>query len=165
MTNPLKWNLDWKHLTRRERFLMGSPFVATEDRAYRDIVRQLNERKTSDMKAWSGLPEEIREISCCIVNALKTDRVWPSAFFVPNDPADIPFAIHFDFTDKWDRVPYAIDLVERRLGIKMSSKFWDDIDTKTFAEALVEICQQRIKQQATATDADSGGDAFHPLKP
>ena len=35
----------------------------------------------------------------------------------------------------------------------------------TFAEALVEICQQRIKQQATAPDADSGGDAFHPLKP
>ena len=34
----------------------------------------------------------------------------------------------------------------------------------TFAEALVEICQQRIKQ-ATAPDADSGGDAFHPLKP
>lgn len=93
MTNPLKWNLDWKHLTRRESFLMGAPFGATEDRAYRDIVRQLNERKTSDMKAWSGLPEEIREISCCIVNALKTDRVCPSAFFVPNDPADIPFAI------------------------------------------------------------------------
>ena len=61
-------------------------------------------------------------------------------------------------------MPYAIDLVERRLGIKKSSKFWDNIDTMTFAEALVDICQQRIKQ-ATAPDADSGGDAFHPLKP
>jgi len=141
MTKPLKWNLDWKHLTRQEKFLMGAPFVATEDRAYKDIVRQLSARKATDLEAWSELPDEVRELASRISNALKTDGIWPSEFFVPDDPADIPFALHFDFTDKWDLSPYAIDLVEKRLRIQMPTAFWEHLGTMTFAEALIEICR------------------------
>ncbi len=65
----------------------------------------------------------------------------------PLDPADIPSALHFDFTDKWDLLPYSVDLVEKRLGIGMPVDFWDSLGTMTFSEAIAEIYKRKARQE------------------
>jgi hypothetical protein len=158
MTEPLKWCLDWDHLTFREKLLMGAPFVATEDQAYRDVVRQLKKRTEVAMEEWAKYPQEVSQLAKSVSQALKSDGIWPSEAFVPDDPADIPFALRFDFTDKWDLMPYSIDLVEKRLGIKMQTNFWDRLNTMSFAEAIAEICRREAEQTAGQGPGTAGAE-------
>jgi acyl carrier protein len=146
MAEPLRWCLDWDHLSRKEKFLMGAPFLATEDRAYRDIVRQLETRTVSQIEEWARFPGDVQDLARRISRALKNDGVWPSELFLPDDPADIPFALHFDFTDKWDSIHYSIDLVEKRFGIEIPIDFWERLDTMSFAEAVTEILRHKAEQ-------------------
>lgn len=156
MPEPLKWCVEWKNLTRREKFLIGVPFLATEDRAYKDIVRQLEKRAGDGLDEWADFPTEVREMACRISGTVKSDGIWPSSNFLPKDPADIPFGLHFDFTDKWDFLPYSIDLVEKRLNAKMPEEFWDRLYTMNFGEAVTEICKRRAEAHGgDAVDADS----------
>ena len=156
MTEPLRWCLDWNHLSRKEKFLKGAPFLATEDRAYRDIVRQLETRTVSQIEEWARFPRDVQDLARRISQALKNDGVWPSELFLPDDPADIPFALHFDFTDKWDSRHYSIDLIEERLGIEIPIDFWERLATMSFAAAITEICRNKA-EQSVATERSTAG--------
>lgn len=136
---------------------MKAPFVATEDRAYRDIVRQLERRTAGSLDEWAGLPMDVQEMARAISHAVKADGIWPSDVFFPCDPADIPFGLHFDFTDRWDLVPYALDLVEKRLGVRMPDEFWEQLIAMTFEEALTEICKRKAEQSHGADAGSAGG--------
>lgn len=127
---------------------MGAPFVATEDKARKDIIRQLERRSLDALEEWKGFPSVIQEMARTICEAAKSDGIWPSSIFLPGDPADVPFGLHFDFTDKWDCIPYAADLVEKRLGITMPLGFYTRLEKMTFAEAVTEICRQKTEQGA-----------------
>jgi hypothetical protein len=146
MSKPLKWSVDWKNLSFKDKFLMGAPFVATEDKAYKDIVRQLTSRTEKDLEAWSSFPAEVSALARELSGILKTEGIWPSDLFLPDDPADVPFAPYFDFTDKWDFLPAYIDIVEKKLGIPMDNDFWDRIAGMTYAEAITEISQKKTKR-------------------
>ena len=145
MTKPLKWSIDWEHLTLKQRFLMGAPFVATEDSVERDIFRQLNGRTEADLSAWDSYPSEIRLLATRVANALKREAVWPSALFLPEDPADIPLGGHFDQTDKWDMLPVAASIVEKESGIKMDSAFWNSLPQMTYAQAIEVIARNQAE--------------------
>lgn len=95
---------------------MGCPFVATEDRVFADIVRQLSERTDSNLAAWRKYPDEVRLMASDLSERLKAEDIWPSSFFLPDDPADIPLGNRFGETDKWDFLPAAYTIVEKTLA-------------------------------------------------
>jgi hypothetical protein len=145
MTEPLKWCVDWGKLSTKEKFLMGAPFVATEDRAYKDIVQQLAERTEADIEQWNSFPQDVSSLAKDISMALKADGIWPSSIFLPDDPADVPLGHYFDFTDKWDLLPASLALVEKEFGIEMDNGFWDRLSEMTYAQAVTEISRRKAE--------------------
>ena len=49
MAQPLRWCVDWHNLNFKDRFLLWLPLFGTDEKAYRDIVRQLSERTEKDL--------------------------------------------------------------------------------------------------------------------
>ena len=146
MTTPLQWSIDWAKPSFKERFLMGCPFVATEDRVFADILRQLSERRESDLAAWDKYPDEVRLMVRDLSERLKAEGIWPSALFLPDDPADIPLGNRFGETDKWDFLPAVYTIVEKNLGIKMDMAFWDDLPSMMYVQAVERMITQRAEQ-------------------
>jgi hypothetical protein len=149
MRNPLKWCIDWSKPTFKDRFLMGSPFRATEDRVRQDIHRQLSERDETDLGLWNRYPPEVQLLAEHLTSRLKADGIWPSALFLPDDPADIPLGFKLGETDKWDFMPASVTIVEKDMGIVMDLAFWDGLSEMTFAQAI----EMMIKKKAEPTDA------------
>ena len=118
---------------------MGCPFVATEDRVFADIVRQLNERTESDLAAWNKYPDGVRLMAGDLSEQLKSEGIWPSALFLPDDPADIPLGNRFGETDKWDFLPAVVSIVEKNLGIRMDMAWWNALPRMTYAQAVEQI--------------------------
>lgn len=145
MARPLKWCVDWNHLTFWQRFLINAPFWATEDRAYRDILRQLKERSEADLAAWDAQPADVAKLAKELAGMIQAEGIWPSACFLPDDPADIVLAVHMDFTDKWDVLPACCSLIEKDLGVEMDRAFWERLEqgTTTYGEAVTEICRAK----------------------
>lgn len=150
MAKPLKWCLDWNNLSFKERFLMRTPFVGTEDKAYKDIVRQLEQRTKDDLSAWDKYPDEISQLANKISKLFEADGIWPNAIFLPDDPADIPFALRFDFTDKFDLIPASIYIIEKDLGIEMEIDFWENLEKLSFAQSIEIIKKSMDKNQKHA---------------
>jgi hypothetical protein len=142
-TKPLRWCLDWNNPSPKDRFLMGCPFVGTEDRAYKDIVCQLKERTEADLAVWDAYPPEVRQLALGVASALKDQRIWPSRVFLPTDPADIPF--HLRETDRWDLLPAAFGILEKDFGIKMESEFWDNLPGMTYGQAIEELVAKKAE--------------------
>ncbi|MBA4387280.1 MAG: hypothetical protein C0404_04820 [Verrucomicrobia bacterium] len=152
MTKPLKWSIDWAKPSFKERLLMGCPLVATEDRVYADIVRQLSERTESDLLAWNKYQEEVRLMAGALSEKLKAERIWPSALFLPDDPADIPLGNRFEETDKWDFLPAVYSIVEKDLGIKMDAGFWDGLSCMTYVQAVEQMIRRKAEQAGSGSD-------------
>src|SRR6266487_4173530 len=92
--NPLKWSVDWNNLRQMERLLMWFPLLGPQRRIYQDLLRQLKGRH-QDVEPWERLGPEVRDAAKRVTQILKDHLGWPpSAVFLPQDPADIPF---------WDR--------------------------------------------------------------
>ena len=127
---------------------MGAPFIATEDKAYNDVLRQLSFRDKNDLVAWDIYPKEISDLASEISETLKSEKVWPSSIFLPDDPADIPFAIHFDFTDKLYLFHISMHIIEKHYKIIMDDDFWEKLKSISYVEALEEI----IKKQNQRVD-------------
>lgn len=144
---PLTWCLDWNNLKPKEKFLMGCPFVATEDKVYKDIVNQLKQRALDDLKAWDAYPKEVADLAKKISAVLQDEGVWPSAIFLPDDPADIPLGHYFDFTDKWDFMPISFKIIEKDLGIEMDMDFWESLSEITYAKAIETIIKKGRKKR------------------
>jgi hypothetical protein len=159
MTEPLKWCVDWSNPSFKDKFLMGAPFVATEDKARNDIICQLESRSQDAMEEWKCFPDKIQEMARTICQIVKTEGIWPSNIFLPSDPADVPFGLHFDFTDKWDFLPYSVDLVEKRLKVKMSLDFYDYLEKMTFADAVTKICGQKAEQDESTVPSKAAPSA------
>ena len=68
MTKPITWRVDWQNLTSKEKFLMGMPFIGPDTKAYKDIIRQLAERKEEDLKEWDEYPDKISKLTVQIIN-------------------------------------------------------------------------------------------------
>ena len=132
-------------MTFKERFLLGAPFVATEDKAYKDIISQLNERNESYLAAWDKYPPDIGRLAIDLSKRLQIERVWPSAIFLPDDPADIPLGGHFDFTDKLDFYPIAYSIVEKDMKIKMDTDFWNSLPKMTFGQAIEKLYRKKVE--------------------
>jgi hypothetical protein len=142
-TKPLRWCVDWKNPSFKDRFLMGCPFVGTEDRAYKDIACQLKERTEADLAAWDAYPQAVRQLALGVATALKEERIWPSRVFLPTDPADIPFDLQA--TDRWDLLPAAFAIVEKDFGIKMDPEFWGKLPGMSYAQAIEELVARRAE--------------------
>ena len=146
MTKPLKWSIDWEHLTFKQRFLMGAPFVATEDKVHRDILQQLNGRTEADIAAWDTYSAEVSQLAKDVAARLKVERIWPSSIFLPDDPADIPLGGHFGQTDRYDLAPAAFAIVEEEAGIKLNLAFWEGLSHMTYVQAVEQMIRQKAEQ-------------------
>ena len=150
---PLKWNIDWENMTFKERFLLGAPFIATEDKAYKDIAAQLKERDDSYLSEWDKYSPDIKKLAIDLLNRIKNENIWPSAIFLPDDPADIPLGVHFDFTDKLDFYPIAYSIVEKDLKIKMDTDFWNGLHKMTFGQAIEKLYKKKAELSASGNPA------------
>lgn len=149
MSEALKWSIDWRNLKPKEKFLMGAPFIATEDKVYKDIVRQLKERNHNDLEAWNSFPSNITNLANNISNSLMSEGIWPSTLFLPNDPADIPLGGYFDFTDKWDIFPAIFDVIKKDHGIQIDCDLWEKLPEITYVQAVQEIDRRKIELNAS----------------
>lgn len=136
MTKPLKWCVNWDNLSFKERFLIGTPFIGTDVIAYKDIVRQLKTRTEIDLENWDRFPDKISKIALNIMKLFKTNQIWPNPIFIPEDPADITFALYFDLTDKFDIMPASIDIVQKEYGIELDAEFWEELEKLSFLQAI-----------------------------
>lgn len=139
MYKALKWSIDWHNLKPKEKFLMGAPFISTEKKVYKDIVRQLNERTQNDLEEWNSFPSNISNLANKISNTLMSEGIWPSSFFLPNDPADIPLGGYFDFTHEWYFIPEILVIIEKDYDIHLGGDFWEKLPGMTYAQAVQEI--------------------------
>ena len=132
----------------KDRLLMGSPVGATEERASKDIVRQLKERTEADLAAWDAYTPEVRKLALDLASALNDQGLWPSRVFLPDDPADIPLGWHLGQTDRWDLVPGAFAIVEKDFGIKLDLEWW--------TKALSELTYAQAIERMLAKNAEPG---------
>jgi hypothetical protein len=150
MTEPLKWCVDWSNLSFKERFLMGAPFVATEDKVRKGIIRQLNERSEEDLSVWREHPKDVCELAWKISKELKRETIWPSDLFLPDDPLDIVFAIRFDLAKEWNMTLVVQTIVEKTIGGKMYPAFWLNLESLSFLEAVTLI--REMQNQTSNAD-------------
>lgn len=127
---------------------MGCPFAATEHRVRADILRQLSGRSAADLSAWDSYPPEVRWLAAELSSARMSHDIWPSAVFLPDDPADIPMGDHFGETDRWDFLPATFSIVEKEMGINMDAGFWDGLAGMTYAQAVGMMARKRAEQDA-----------------
>jgi hypothetical protein len=142
MAQPLRWCVDWHNPNFKVRFLMWLPLFGPDEKAYRDIVRQLSERTEKDLAEWDRFPPQVREMAQLLSASFKAEGIWPSALFLPDDPADIPFGYHLDLTDTWDMFPASICIAEAAVGVKMPAGFWECLENLTYAEVVEKISKK-----------------------
>ena len=150
MSQPLKPSVDLNNPSKKQRFLMGFPFLCPREKAYQEIVEQLKVRTEKDLEVWESHPTEVASLAKEVSEMLKSERVWPSSLFLPDDPAAAVFAINFDwFTDTWDLLPISFDIVEKRLGVEIDESFWlEEIYKISYFDAINHIIKKRAEQSS-----------------
>jgi hypothetical protein len=140
---PLKWNVNWNKLSKKENFLIDFPFIGTYDKAIADIEKQLKNRKISDLDEWNKYPLEIKEFAFTLNKRIK-EEIWGSNIFLPEDPADIPLSNHI--TDKWDVLPMYIQIIEKEMQIEMDIEFWEELDKMKYVEVIEQLYKKKTER-------------------
>ena len=142
-TKPLKWNVDWNDLSKKDKFLVDFPFLGTLDKAIADIEKQLKGRRHADLDEWNKYPSEIKALAFKLNQRIK-EEIWESDIFLPEDPADIPLSNHI--TDKWDLLPMYMQIIEKEMKIKMDIEFWENLDKMKYIEAIERIYKKKTER-------------------
>jgi hypothetical protein len=119
-----------------QRFLWGCPFVNPADRAYKQILAQLEQRTPADLVAWEEYPTGIQDCRRMVVALVEEYLCWPEgSVFLPDDPASVVF---WDYIGDMDGLSLALK-IEQHLTRSIPDEFWNTQSSRTFAEALAEM--------------------------
>jgi hypothetical protein len=139
---PLKWNVDWNQLSRKEKFLIDFPFIGTRDKAIANIEKQLKDRENHDLDEWDKFPIEIKTLAFKLNKRIK-EEIWGTDIFLPQDPADIVLSNHI--TDKFDLLPMYIQIIEKEIQIEMNNKFWEALDKMNYVEVIEQLYKKKTE--------------------
>ena len=136
---PLRWPVDWAHLTRWQRLMMDLPILGLRARVFKKIVAQLARRAPNASDLWSRFSPDELAIKQRIVEIAVKELEWPRGYFLPSDPFEIVI---------WDptgdlATEAALDRMENELGLRRrSGDEWRQLASQTFGDVVQKIAHE-----------------------
>jgi len=129
---PLSWGIDWDNLSDWQKMFLDFPLLGSYPRTQRRLFAQMKRRRLVDMLVWDQYSAEVRVLAFQIAETLRESIEWPNPYFLPDDPAQIPFwCFGSDMRDV-----EALIGIESILGVAVPLDFWEQCKTQTFAEFI-----------------------------
>jgi hypothetical protein len=125
---PLTWNAT--NLSRWQSFIIGTPFICPIDKEINRLNKIIKQRNRNEVKSlWHVHDQSIQKHYQIASDYVYSNGPWHAPNFIPNDPTTIVFAMHLDYTDKYDLLPMWTEMLKDRFHID-----WLQLDSEGLAE-------------------------------